>query len=135
MWLRSRLRPPVDQHLDLGQASRDPIHLGLQTDDALELGRCGLHLSFQLADTRPQVRRTPRGHDGLADDCHDEGERHLLVEMPLPVFSLAHGLTHGIAMPSAESPTAPLTAMVKNCTAVSFSAVHAGAQAAISGPV
>jgi hypothetical protein len=43
--------------------------------------------------------------------------------MPLPVVSLAHVRAHGIAMPSAESPTAPLTARVKNWTAVSLSAV------------
>src|SRR5260370_18834187 len=55
--------------------------------------------------------------------------------MPLPVVSLAHARPHGIAMPSAESPTAPLTARAKNWAAVSLSAVQAGAQAAIRGPV
>src|SRR5215471_12597513 len=101
--LGALLTPPVDQSLDLGQASRDPIHLGLQPNDALELRRCDLHLPLQLADAGPQIRCAPGGHDSLADDGHDERERHLLVEMPLPVFSLAHVRLTGSRCPARKA--------------------------------
>src|SRR5215471_21544775 len=88
--------PPVDQCLDLGQDSRDSIDLGLEPDDTLELRCCDLHLSLQLADAGPKVGGAPGRYYGLTDDRHDEGERHLLVEMPLPVFSLAHEWLTGL---------------------------------------